>query len=107
MVSNFQIVFFINHKDYPYLGNFSAGKLGAPRVAKNGFSLPSARKVSMTCAEMDKNKSKQNGEDHTVMVMQMGQYIDHDITHSPIFNKDNCCKNNRVPGMYNQFKHNQ
>ena len=89
--------------NYPYYKNISAGKLGAPRVAKSGFSLPSARKVSMTCAEMDKNKNIRNGEDHTVMVMQMGQYIDHDITHSPIFNIDKCCKNGRVPSMQLQL----
>lgn len=52
----------------------------APRVAKSGNALPSARKVSNAIFKMDSSKSGTN----TMMFMTFGQFLDHDITHTPV-----------------------
>ena len=70
------------------------GLLGAPRVSKNGTPLPPPRIVSLKCAEIKNDHSPRHIDKkfETVMVMQMGQYIDHDITHSPCSpTKKRCC----------------
>ncbi|KAK2705306.1 peroxidase-like [Artemia franciscana] len=64
----------------------------APRKAKNGKDLPSARFVSANVFGDFNNPHK----DITLMVMQWGQFIDHDLTHVPIFTFQNgsgieCC----------------
>ena len=85
-----------------------------PRTAKMGNSriieLPSARLVSTKMTKMDpEDAESRQGQDtfHTVMVMQMGQFIDHDITHSPIFQFDDnpffeetCCDGTSFPGTF-------
>ncbi|XP_076063495.1 salivary peroxidase/catechol oxidase-like [Oratosquilla oratoria] len=53
----------------------------APRNSSRGGSLPTARAVSVsTVRDVD-----QPFPDITLFVMQFGQFIDHDLTHSPIF----------------------
>ncbi|XP_054159947.1 chorion peroxidase-like [Oppia nitens] len=49
-----------------------------PRVSVDGNSLPSARDVSIALAP-DRN---QPNRQYTLMVMQLGQFIDHDLTHT-------------------------
>ena len=91
-----------------------------PRTAKTRSSrvveLPSARILStkMTKITNDADKSR-SGKDfrHTTLVMQMGQFIDHDITHSPTFQfrdkfedisfEETCCNGTEFPGRFFQM----
>ena len=53
-------------------------------MGADGRPLPSAREVSNTIFTRGKNnEDKENKKDISVLFMQMGQFIDHDITHSP------------------------
>ena len=58
----------------------------------DGSELESARKISMTVAEMENFNNTNTDEIQTVLVMQMGQFIDHDITHTPA-HAIPCCEN--------------
>ncbi len=69
---------------------YSQGSLALPRTDKNGFELPSARKLSTRMTKSALKEDKKNGI-HTAFVMQMGQFIDHDITHTPNHAKADCC----------------
>lgn len=55
-----------------------ADGLNAPRVAVDGSPLPSAREVSLVLAP-DRDQPNQR---YTLMVMQLGQFTDHDLTHT-------------------------
>ena len=69
-------------------------QIQAPRIAKDGFDLPSARKISTSVAKMESGSDDNLFLDQlqTVLVMQMGQFIDHDITHTPNHGIDCCNK---------------
>ena len=72
--------------------------VGAPRVAKNNKPLPPAREISLDITEIETDlKSTKKSDLDTVLVMQMGQFIDHDITHAPQFQVSDCCSSeNRI-----------
>ena len=75
--------------DPDYYGGAAKGGL---RRAKSGSELPSARLLSTTLAKSTESFSKKpNDEIRTVFLMQMGQFIDHDLAHSPNFADGNCC----------------
>ena len=68
------------------------GPRGGLRRAKSGSELPSARLLSTTLAKSTGSFSKKpNDGIRTVFLMQMGQFIDHDLAHSPNFPDVNCC----------------
>ncbi|KAG8286535.1 hypothetical protein J6590_057621 [Homalodisca vitripennis] len=55
--------------------------VNAPRkTISNGQELPSARAISTRVAQDADNPSN----NYTLMVMQWGQFLDHDLTHTPI-----------------------
>lgn len=55
--------------------------VNAPRrTASNGQELPSSRLVSTRVAQ-DSDSPSSN---YTLLVMQWGQFLDHDLTHTPI-----------------------
>ena len=71
--------------DKPFLfadSEYASGTVAGPRVSKDGFDLPSARKLSTAVTKTSANRDRKDAV-NTVMVMQMGQFIDHDITHTP------------------------
>lgn len=75
-----------------------------PRTSKSGFELPSPRQLSTTVAKTTAN-SERTDEIQTVLVMQLGQFIDHDITHTPTHSVSNCCnKDGSFPSSYDSNK---
>uniref|UniRef100_A0A0A9Z8J0 Chorion peroxidase n=1 Tax=Lygus hesperus TaxID=30085 RepID=A0A0A9Z8J0_LYGHE len=72
-----------------------ADGVNAPRSTDSrGRPLPSARLVSMTYA----SDSDHSSDNYTMMTMQWGQFLDHDLTHTPISRGESgagitCCNN--------------
>lgn len=60
-----------------------------------GQPLPSARRVSLATTET----SNALDSEHTVLVMQMGQFIDHDLTHTPNHGQNCCGQGGTFPSM--------
>ena len=54
--------------------------MNSPRARNDGSPLPSARLVSSRLAQ----ESDRPSENLTLLVMQWGQFLDHDLTHTPI-----------------------
>lgn len=78
-----------------------SGKLFLPRRSKDGRTeLPSARLLSSSLTQ------EPNVVDsiHTVLLMQMGQFVDHDITHTPTHSKKCCTSDNAFPGSFDPDK---
>ncbi|XP_043217352.1 peroxidase-like [Amphibalanus amphitrite] len=64
-----------------------------PRRATDNSELPSARVVSMIVIPAHHAENSR----HSMLLMQYGQFLDHDITHTPMIETDNgvkisCCK---------------
>lgn len=76
--------------------NYSDGT-NLPRVSVTGGELPSARLVSQ---QLTINR-EEDYRSFTLMVMQWGQFLDHDITHTPLSkgsqqNPISCCVNGQL-----------
>lgn len=56
--------------------------VNSPRLAEGDQQLPSARLISQSLTESSHRASQ--SEIWTLMLMQWGQFLDHDLTHSPI-----------------------
>jgi len=79
------------------LPEYAAGTIDLPRKSSvDGDDLPSARVIS-TILTRDSNDVNTDGL-HTMLVMQMGQFVDHDITHTPNYNQVCCSKKTPWPG---------
>ena len=68
-------------------------------TARN-IQLPSAREVSNALI----GKDNPADADNTVLVMQMGQFIDHDITHTPNHGIQCCGRNGAFPRSFDAEK---
>ncbi|KAK3917344.1 Chorion peroxidase [Frankliniella fusca] len=71
--------------------------VNSPRVMANGSPLPSARLVSSRLAQ----ESDRPSDNVTLLLMQWGQFLDHDLTHTPISRGQNgvgisCCQDGQV-----------
>ena len=72
-----------------------------PRVARSGRPLPSARLASTTAFTTGMKKDTANVDKISTLFMQMGQFIDHDVTHSPATPPaEKCCDLQRATGLY-------
>lgn len=58
--------------------------VNSPRAQANGAPLPSARLVSNRLAQ----ESDRPSDNVTLILMQWGQFLDHDLTHTPISRGD-------------------
>ena len=84
------------------LPEYAPGTLDLPRKSSEGkFELPSARLVSTKLAEDETNPAD---SDNTILVMQMGQFIDHDITHTPNHGIQCCGRNGAFPATFDAEK---
>jgi len=69
-----------------------ANGIDTPRKSTNGGALPSSRLISTSLAKDFNNEDQR----YTYLSMTFGQFVDHDITHSPILKNGNnqdidCC----------------
>jgi hypothetical protein len=71
------------------------------RRPRDGFELPSARAVSLALARGADRPDPEN----TLLLMQMGQFVDHDLTHTPAYENLDCCnKGGKYPRAFNAEK---
>jgi peroxidase len=83
------------------LPEYANGTLDVPRKRTgDGMELPSARHISNTLTE----KTNPVDTDNTVMVMQMGQFVDHDLTHTPNHGIQCCGTNGAFPRSFDADK---
>jgi peroxidase len=63
--------------------------------------LPPARTISNMMGESDGRRDSEN----SLLLMQMGQFVDHDITHTPNYADQKCCtKIGRFPRSFDAEK---
>ena len=78
-----------------FKNTFEDGVFSPREFGINGEKLPNARLVS----ERTMDSKSTETDDHTLSVMQMAQFVDHDLTATPIFRLDSgdgieCCEAN-------------
>ena len=71
-------------------------------ISGDGRELPAARDISNLMASGSNNADNSN----TLLVMQMGQFIDHDLTHTPNYSdEEECCRSDgKFPGSFSSEK---
>jgi peroxidase len=86
------------------LPEYASGTIDLPRRrSSDNFELPSAREVSnMLTAKPPTTAGGADPSDPTnsVLVMQMGQFIDHDLTHTPNHGAACCTNGNLFPTSF-------
>jgi len=83
------------------LPEYAKGTLDLPRKgSQDNFELPSSRTVSNALSVGDNLADS----DNTILVMQMGQFIDHDITHTPNHGIQCCGRNGAFPATFDAEK---
>merc|ERR1711902_464053 len=83
------------------LPEYAPGSLDLPRRSNvRNIELPSAREVSNALSVGDDKADT----DNTILVMQMGQFIDHDITHTPNHGIQCCGRNGAFPASFDPEK---
>merc|ERR1711936_169592 len=79
------------------LPEYAKGSVDLPRKRNgDGRELPSARALSNRLADGRNLGDSEN----TLLVMQMGQFIDHDITHTPNYEEDCCRPDGKFPNLF-------
>jgi len=85
------------------LPEYARGTVDLPRKRQgDGRELPAARDISNLMASGSNNADNSN----TLLVMQMGQFIDHDLTHTPNYSdEEECCRSDgKFPGSFSSEK---
>jgi len=83
------------------LPEYAKGSIDLPRKRSgDGLELPSARKISNRLAVGQNVPDSKN----TLLVMQMGQFIDHDITHTPTYEEECCKSDGKFPSLFSSEK---
>jgi len=83
------------------LPEYAKGSLDMPRRSSlDNTELPSARDISNSLSVGTDSADN----DNTVLVMQMGQFIDHDITHTPNHGIQCCGRNGAFPASFDGEK---
>jgi len=83
------------------LPEYARGTLDLPRKSSvDNSQLPSARDISNALSQGSNRVDTAN----TVLVMQMGQFIDHDITHTPNHGIQCCGRNGAFPATFDEEK---
>jgi len=83
------------------LPEYAKGSVDLPRRRNgDGRELPSARALSNRLADGRNLGDSEN----TLLVMQMGQFIDHDITHTPNYEEDCCRSDGKFPSRFSSEK---
>jgi len=85
------------------LPEYAKSSLDLPRKRSgDSFELPSARMISNRLA----GGFSRSDEENSLLLMQMGQFIDHDITHTPNYGSEQgCCKSDgKFPSSFNSEK---
>jgi len=83
------------------LPEYAKGTVDQPRRRTDAnIELPSARQISNALAD----GTNSNDNDNTVLVMQMGQFIDHDLTHTPNHGVQCCAKGGKFPRTFDPKK---
>jgi len=83
------------------LPDYASGSLDLPRRSSvDNSELPSARVISNSLSV----GTDRADSDNTVLVMQMGQFIDHDITHTPNHGIQCCGRNGAFPATFDAEK---
>ena len=81
------------------LPEYASGTIDLPRRrATDNFELPSAREVSNMLTA--KPTTEPLDLSNSVLVMQMGQFIDHDLTHTPNHGLSCCTNGNLFPASF-------
>ncbi|XP_071119087.1 peroxidasin-like [Haliotis cracherodii] len=76
---------------------------GSPRLfGGNKEPLPSAREVSVECFTPDSRATED--KKFTRMMMQWGQFLDHDITGTPKTDAKSCCPGMATNGVHNDYQ---
>ena len=84
-----------------HITKYFQSSLDLPRKSSAGnVELPSARAISNALSVGD---NRADG-DNTILVMQMGQFIDHDITHTPNHAIQCCGRNGAFPRTFDAEK---
>jgi len=85
------------------LPEYGRGSIDLPRKRQgDNLELPAAREISNLMASGTNRPDSSN----TLLLMQMGQFIDHDLTHTPNHAQDtDCCRSNgKFPSSFNSEK---
>jgi peroxidase len=82
------------------LPEYASGSIDLPRRrSADNFELPSAREVSNMLTAKPTASEPQDPA-NSVLVMQMGQFIDHDLTHTPNHGLSCCTNGNLFPASF-------
>ena len=80
----------------------------APRVGTHELPLPDPRNISNRLTEIagvnEDQLSRRQSNVNTLLMMQIGQFLDHDVTHTPFLEGKRFTNELIIESLYNQTK---